>query len=271
MELICPLCEVRYAVPDGAIGRHGREVSCTNCGHAWHAMSADAPEAAMSAAAARTEMPDGAWPGEGPNDGAGAELRASRQADPSRSAQLVEIREMIAQVQSDERGSDAPETETPQAPPPLRAPAGPQARLSGAAMPGEAPPQAELRRIDDLQEGGGQAPPHQDPLRRRMAELDARAARERSDRDRMRRSRFNREHERSTGSGAFLAGFLLVLLIGAAMLSAYVMQPRLVGRFPESEPVLTEYNRGVDDLRSRIADGYDRGRSWVDRTVGDGG
>ncbi len=272
MELTCPLCEARYGVPDGAIGRHGRDVSCTNCGHGWRAVPPVELDAAMAMAGSRHGRAEGAWPdddADGTSAGA-AEHRAARQSEPSRNAQLVEIREMIAQVQSDGGGSASREAPAEPAAPPLRAPAGEHGRLGGATPPLEATPRPELRRIDDFEESRTDASPHQDPLRRRMAELDARAARERSERERMRRSRFNRTDE-GRGSGAFLTGFLLVLLVGAGLLAAYVMQPRLVERFPQSEPALTAYGERVDDLRTRVADGYARGRGWVAETLGDGG
>jgi predicted Zn finger-like uncharacterized protein len=270
MELICPSCEARYGVPDGAIARQGRDVSCTNCGYGWRAMP-PVGEVAMPSAG-QGGMTEEARPTSGlGGEGAGAaELHALRTNEPSRNAQLVEIREMIAQVQSE--NGIAASREAPAAPSgtPLRASPGPEGR-GATFMPGEAPSRTELRRIDDIEESGGETALHQDPLRRRMAELDARASRNHSDRDQMRRSMFNRNQDRSAGSGAFLTGFLLVLLIGAAMLAAYAMRPTLIERFPESAPLLTEYGNGVDDVRSRIADGYDRGRSWVIRTVGESG
>ena len=53
MELICPSCEARYRVPDGAIGSQGREVSCTNCGHGWRAEPPLELEPAMAVAGGR--------------------------------------------------------------------------------------------------------------------------------------------------------------------------------------------------------------------------
>lgn len=35
MRLVCPNCDAEYEVDDAAIPREGRDVQCSNCGHAW--------------------------------------------------------------------------------------------------------------------------------------------------------------------------------------------------------------------------------------------
>lgn len=35
MRLVCPNCDAEYEVDDAAIPRAGRDVQCSNCGHAW--------------------------------------------------------------------------------------------------------------------------------------------------------------------------------------------------------------------------------------------
>lgn len=35
MRLACPNCDARYEIPDDAIPEAGRDVQCSNCGHAW--------------------------------------------------------------------------------------------------------------------------------------------------------------------------------------------------------------------------------------------
>ncbi len=35
MRLVCPNCDAEYEVDDAAIPRTGRDVQCSNCGHAW--------------------------------------------------------------------------------------------------------------------------------------------------------------------------------------------------------------------------------------------
>ncbi|MFN3822679.1 MAG: zinc-ribbon domain-containing protein [Pseudorhodobacter sp.] len=44
MRLICPNCDAQYEVDDSAIPEGGRDVQCSNCGHAWYQMPAGLAE-----------------------------------------------------------------------------------------------------------------------------------------------------------------------------------------------------------------------------------
>ena len=50
MLLACPNCDARYEVPNDAIPENGRDVQCSNCGHAWFQLPFDADEAGGAAA-----------------------------------------------------------------------------------------------------------------------------------------------------------------------------------------------------------------------------
>jgi predicted Zn finger-like uncharacterized protein len=51
MRLACPNCDAKYEVPDDAIPEAGRDVQCSNCGHAWFQMRPEAELAAEEEAA----------------------------------------------------------------------------------------------------------------------------------------------------------------------------------------------------------------------------
>lgn len=56
MRLICPNCDAEYEVDDAAIPRAGRDVQCSNCGHAWFQVHPEVA-AAQAAQAARVVVP----------------------------------------------------------------------------------------------------------------------------------------------------------------------------------------------------------------------
>lgn len=163
MELICPSCEARYQLPEGSISARGRQVSCMNCGHSWHALPPMALGDPAQGGQGRTPSdpggikyvpPDGApRPGErrvqeapysemgggmgpvpttpqaAPVEAAGTGGQAG--SDATRSEQMAEIRKMLAEVQSEERARAAlkPEAERTQIVAPTAA-----AAATGAGM-----------------------------------------------------------------------------------------------------------------------------------------
>jgi len=51
MRLACPNCDAKYEVPDDAIPEAGRDVQCSNCGHAWFQLRPEQEVAAEDEAA----------------------------------------------------------------------------------------------------------------------------------------------------------------------------------------------------------------------------
>jgi predicted Zn finger-like uncharacterized protein len=257
MELICPSCEARYRVPQGALGSNGRQVSCSNCGHGWHA----SPPLALGSAGG-TIAGAGSYADEEQGGLATAEVHRLRPVESARAAQLAGIREQIDDVQSHEavsRGDDErtrlagvadPTQETG-----YRSGGSPALAAAAASTDGAARARGDLRRADEA----GQT--HQDPLRRRMAEHDARAAREREEREHLRLSMS--QGDRSTGSGAFLTGFVLVVIVAAVLLATYMLRDEIVARVPESGPMIDEYVAWVNELRLAVGEAWQAFRAWV--------
>ena len=59
MRLVCPNCDAEYEIDEAAIPRDGRDVQCSNCGHAWFQAHPEV-EAAAEAEADLYEAPPGA-------------------------------------------------------------------------------------------------------------------------------------------------------------------------------------------------------------------
>lgn len=59
MILVCPSCESKFKVPDGAIPPEGRKVRCAQCGNAWHATKANELKAPPRQPQARAAAPSG--------------------------------------------------------------------------------------------------------------------------------------------------------------------------------------------------------------------
>ena len=84
MRLVCPNCDAEYEVDDAAIPRAGRDVQCSNCGHAWFQTHRDVmPQRAGGGGVARPSVPD-AVPDAGPDAGPEPEaVLAGHNAEPA--------------------------------------------------------------------------------------------------------------------------------------------------------------------------------------------
>ena len=70
MRLICPSCGAQYEVDESVIPDGGRDVQCSNCGHAWFQQSArqlrdEAGEEAFEPAGAEPPAPAATGPAAG--------------------------------------------------------------------------------------------------------------------------------------------------------------------------------------------------------------
>lgn len=291
MELICPSCEARYQVPDGSIGEKGRQVSCMNCGHGWHAFPP-----LMLSAATQPHRTTERWQDAGGDTRAepgaprihgtivekppvrGAVEATGEQTQPrsesSRSEQLAEIREMLAEVQTEAQVSN---TKAPAAP---EAPEAPRERTNAP----DTGPRDEARALFDepadrrpsLNEEIHHDPTPDsdpdtqaiDPLRRRMEmqQKDARKDAKQTDMRRLRRRHERRERQRTranaAGSGAFLTGFLLIVMVAAVMVALYMLKPQIVERLPGMEPAMAEYVETIDGVRVSVAETFENVKGW---------
>ena len=306
MELICPSCEARYQVPDGSIGEKGRQVSCMNCGHGWHAfppLVLGAPgqtpltspgwqgsepaaprvaEPVQPVAVAADEGPrihgdmTRGWarqPAEGtsPTDSAGRENR-------SRSEQLAEIRELMAEVQSEQSPSEFRETGA--------AIDDTATHRSDSDANPEGTPREQAQALFDQteraetassgEERRANADPDEteaDPLRQRLGrQAEQKVQAKPTDVRRLRRRHDKRErqrkHARAAGSGAFMTGFLLVAMVAAVMIALYMLSPQIVERVPSTENAMNQYVETIDGWRVSVAETYESVKGWVAEKMG---
>jgi predicted Zn finger-like uncharacterized protein len=88
MILTCPNCGTQYAVKDGAIPEHGRQVRCAACKHSWHqdpdsgTALEPAPEPAYEPAQPAEAEPQPTVEYEGPRDDAGESLAEAALIEP---------------------------------------------------------------------------------------------------------------------------------------------------------------------------------------------
>lgn len=279
MELICPSCEARYQLPDGAIGEKGRQVSCMSCGHGWHAfppLVLGKSERTSTSSSGSIGIPFGAAgggrPGEPvlpPRQQPGIEDEvASTSGIPdkpaaSRTEQLAEIREMLAEVQAEDKaitGAGAADGGISVDEPEMSAgdTGGPSPlRQSSAGDAGHAEPDhADARdRFAEDEDASAQRQVHKAD---KAKEVDVKALRRKHDRKEKARKR-----EKAAGTGAFLTGFLLVVIVAAIMIGLYVLHPAIINKMPGTEAALTEYVATVDSFRVSVAETFEQARNWL--------
>ncbi|NUB44769.1 zinc-ribbon domain-containing protein [Fertoebacter nigrum] len=244
MRLICPNCDAQYEVDDNAIPESGRDVQCSNCGHAWFQMSPEAELALLAedevfGSDAAAELPEPApapAPIPAPVPPAPAEpAPLAPEATPRRSMDesLVAVLREEAEREAAQRRSEAPRPVETQADLGLEEP-------SGAAA-------AARRRVEQLK-GAEPEPAPAKPATRRDLLPDIEEI----------NSTLRASNEpRPEGTpvppppsrAAFRSGFVLMMVIAVAMVLAYVMAPRIAEQIPGSAGTLAAYVASVDQAR----------------------
>ena len=219
MDVTCPACGAGYRVPDGLIGPQGRRVSCSSCGHLWHARDTS--------------------PGRG-----------------ERREQLSEINRMIAVVQAEglkARAAAGGPASVPDghegAPASVDVPSKPEpsepAEVATTAEPEVSIPAAESAAPENAAPENAAPEAMQDPV-----SSGARAQAPAADTSQKAPSRGG---EPVPGAGAFLAGFLVAAVLTSVLIAIYLLREQIVVWLPASEPAVTAYAATVDQARAAIA------------------
>lgn len=306
MRLTCPSCGAQYEVDDSVIPEAGRDVQCSNCGHAWFQVSASQLKAEAERAAATPQAaPDAAvaWTAD----------EETPQPDAATAEMSAEIAKAVdAEPDSAALAAGAPEpAEEPEPEPAAEAPSEPQWKsrrktLDDAVMnvlreeadrelrvrategslsetqpdPGAAVP-AGVATVIAAQPDDGESPQafsaddDDDAIVSRASrrellpdieEINS-TLRATSDRGGEAASVDAPETLRRRRSG-FRMGFSTSLLIAALLLLLYVMAPVIAEKVPASAPAMSAYVGLIDSARA-----------WLDVTLrgltasmkGDGG
>jgi predicted Zn finger-like uncharacterized protein len=270
MRLICPNCEAEYEVDDAAIPDMGRDVQCSNCGHAWFQLP---PEIELA-----LEQEDELFGASGavdpltdldeeddtpPPPPAGMADTPKRSMDENLMAVLREEAEREAAARKAESGTIETQTEMG-----LSAPAAAAAAAAAAAVVASAEQSSAAGVVPTPAHAGGLA-----AAARRIAQmkgLDPDAPPPAPPKPAARRDLLpDIEEINSSLKGAeppvmadgdmgqsgqsnargFRNGFAVAMLVAVVALAAYVAAPRIVAMVPATEGVVNAYVSGVDGLR----------------------
>ena len=272
MRLICPNCDAEYQVDDAAIPQAGRDVQCSNCGHAWFQLHADAelareaeddvfgtPMAGESVPVPSDEMLPDTNAAE-----QGASLAAAM-ATPELPAAAGTRQTLAESVLSVLREEAERETAVRREEEPLSRPIddlhGVETQtefgLDDSASAGAA--SAAARHIARLKGIEAELPP--------LAEAKAAARRDLlpdiEEINSTLRATSDRAEEASDDIDAlpdlkrrrssFRSGFVLMLIIAVALAMTYIMAPRIIAQMPGAAPAMRSYVATVD-----------AGRLWLD-------
>ncbi len=257
MRLICPNCDAQYEVDDGAVPPGGRDVQCSNCGHAWFQMHADFPEDVDAAGdLATVAVPPGPTPAvvesapSAPVDSAAVPATAVADpvaADPPATPPpdgpirrtlddnlLAVLREEAAREAAERRSEAGRSIETQ----------GDLGALDGGGRAAVVPPATAMT---------ADAPDHPvtqrtNPRRDLLPDIE-------EINSTLRPGAEARDDSAAAFAApvpkraAFRTGFFSVLLVALVLVILYAMAPQLAARFPQAEPTLTAYITTVDTLR----------------------
>lgn len=261
MRLICPNCDAQYEVDDAAIPEGGRDVQCSNCGHAWFQMHPEVEaEARLDADLFETPAPVNAAPAEpAPAPASPDAVPAKRRAlDESVLAVLREEAEREAAVRRAEKPGPI-ETQADLGLVEFAVSAA-AARRAAALVQPEAP--AMSATVID-------AEPRHATRRELLPDIEEinstlRATNERRGDD---PADLLPEPEIDRRRG-FRSGFVLMITLAVLLALAYTMAPRIIVQFPASAGAMKAYVEGVDTARRNIDANLGAAMDSVTRMLG---
>lgn len=260
MRLICPNCDAQYEVAEDAIPTEGRDVQCSNCGHAWFQEHASVMEARAEAEAlnASVMVPEPAVaPEPEPEPPSEPEHEAIEEAEPDPAPALAAApvrrsgldESLMAVLREEaERETQARAREEPRA---LEVQGDLGLETVGAVAPPAARRIARLKGIEDEPQD--------------EAEIEAVTARSGKGRDLLPdieeiNSTLRPSSERD-GAGdlpspaahargsSFRTGFALMLLIAVGLAAAYVLAPKVGQQVPALAEPMAAYVGAVNAAR----------------------
>lgn len=259
MRLVCPNCDAEYEVDTSAIPETGRDVQCSNCGHAWFQMSPSVEEELAAEEALFEPPPPLSAPEfpaaisvenpaeedeDGPEGGPESPPLPPRSLDESLMAVLREE----AERETTARRAEAPVMETQAE---LGLSAAIAETVAAAAAPEPEPePDPVAARIARMK---GETPAPAKPVSRRdmLPEID-------EINSTLRPSGERRGGEAGAvsdglagrqGGASFRTGFVLMILLALAIVALYVMAPKLAEQIPAAKGGLEAYVAAIDSLR----------------------
>jgi len=267
MRLVCPNCDAEYEVDASAIPETGRDVQCSNCGHAWF-QNSPAVEEEIAAEAALFDPPPPETP---PAPSEAAPSDAPDDAEPPSAPRAIDdsilavLREEAARETSARR-AEAPPIETQdelgltgyaQAAASAVAPDLAKAVAATLAAPDDTEAQDPVaQRITRLK---GEAPPAAKPQSRRemLPEID-------EINTTLRASSERRSGEAGAvaaglsakGASGFRTGFSVMILIALGIVALYIMAPKIAEQIPAAKAALDGFVAAVDAARA-----------WLDATL----
>lgn len=230
MRLLCPNCDAEYEVDASVIPDNGRDVQCSNCGHAWFQLP---PEIA-----AELEAEDALY--DAPPVPV-IEAAPPPVAEPQRrgidESVLAVLREEADREASARKG-DAPqglETQTEMGlAPQIGSVAQRIARMKGVEPPAPPPPPARVQTrremLPEIEEINSSLRASSEKRTGDAAAVAATMA-------------------ATKAGGGFRSGFVLMLVLAVVMVALYIMAPRIAQQIPGAAGAMQAYVAAVDQLR----------------------
>jgi predicted Zn finger-like uncharacterized protein len=268
MRLICPNCEAEYEVDDAAIPDMGRDVQCSNCGHAWFQLppeielALEQEDELFGASGAADPLPD--------LDEDDAQPPPAMADAPKRSIDenLMAVLREEAEREAAARKADAAPIET-QTEMGLSAPAAAAAAAAAAAVVASAEQSraagavptaahagglaAAARRIAQMKGLDPDAPPPAPPKpatrRDLLPDIEEINSSLKGGAEPPALSEAAQEEIGQSNARGFRSGFAVAMLVAVLGLAAYVAAPRIVAMVPAAEGAVNAYVAAIDGAR----------------------